>query len=250
MKPHRSSYWLNNEREQDPEAFDAQVREICHLYAQAPQLHEQGVHVISSDEKTGIQALERKAATKTMKPQHVELREFEYLRHGTQALMANFEVATGHIKLASLAATRTERDFAVHIEQSLASDPLGIWIFIVDQLNTHQSESLVRLVAERCGIKDDLGQKGKSGILKSMSSRAHFLQDKSHRIRFVYLPKHSSWLNQIEIWFSILVRRVLKRGNFTSVDHLRQRIFDFIDYFNETLAKPFKWTYKGRPLNV
>ena len=220
------------------------------MYEQAPQLHEQGVHVISSDEKTGIQALQRKAATKPMRPEQLERREFEYVRHGTQALIANFEVATGQVSYASLGHTRTESDFADHIERTLAVDPQGTWIFIVDQLNTHQSASLVHLVAERCDLNDDLGQKGKSGILKSMASRAQFLQDETHRIRFVYLPKHTSWLNQIEIWFSILVRRVLKRGDFTSLDHLRQRILDFIDYFNETLAKPFKWTYKGRPLNV
>lgn len=249
MKPHRSRYWLTNEAK-DPEAFDAQVSAICPLYEQAPQLHEQGVHVMSSDEKTGIQALERTAATQAMKPHQVERREFEYLRHGTQALIANFEVATGQVTYASVGARRTERDFRQHLEQTLASDPKGTWIFIVDQLNTHQSASLVRLVAERGELTDDLGQKGKSGILKSRASRTLFLQDETHRIRFVYLPKHTSWLNQIEIWFSILVRRVLKRGDFTSVDHLRQCILDFIDYFNQTLAKPFKWTYKGRPLNV
>ena len=132
----------------------------------------------------------------------------------------------------------------------MSIDPDGEWIFIADQLNTHKSESLVRLVAERCGIEVDLGIKGKSGILKSMPSRSAFLQDTSHRIRFVYTPKHTSWLNQIKIWFSVLVRRVLKRGNFTSVDQLRERILAFIDYFNQTMAKPFKWTYAGRPLTV
>ena len=83
-----------------------------------------------------------------------------------------------------------------------------------------------------------------------MASRSEFLADPTHRIRFVYVPKHTSWLNQIEIWFSMLVRRVIKRGNFTSTQDLRQKILDFIHYFNQTLAKPFKWTYTGRPLNV
>ena len=120
----------------------------------------------------------------------------------------------------------------------------------MDQLNTHKSESLVLLVAEVCGIDCDLGVKGKQGILKSQASRQAFLQDESHRIRFVYTPKHTSWLNQIELWFSILVRRLLKRGNFSSVKELRERILAFIDYFNQTMAKPFKWTYAGRPLQI
>jgi transposase len=185
-----------------------------------------------------------------MKPGFVERREFEYSRHGTQVLIANFEVATGKLVAPSVGPTRTEADFLAHISQTLSMDPQGEWVFIVDQLNTHKSESLVRLVAEQCGMDIDLGVKGKSGVLKSMPSRAAFLQDPTHRIRFVYTPKPTSWLNQIEIWFSILVRRVLKRGNFTSVDQLRERILAFIDYFNQTMAKPFKWTYAGRPLTV
>jgi hypothetical protein len=185
-----------------------------------------------------------------MRPGEVEAREFEYIRHGTQTLIANLEVATGRIIAPTVQATRTEADFAEHLRQTVATDPQGTWIFIADQLNTHQSETLVRFVAVACGIEDPLGVKGQSGILESMKTRAAFLQDSNHRIRLVYTPKHASWLNQVEIWFSILMRRVLRRGHFTSTEDLRQRLLDFIEYFNQTLAKPFKWTYAGRPLTA
>ena len=206
--------------------------------------------MISTDEKTGIQALERQHPTRPMKSGLEERREFNYERHGTQTLIANFEVPTGRGISPSIGQTRTEEDFVAHIEKTVNAEPQGTWIFIVDRLNTHQSESLVRFVAQQCGIEEELGVKGKSGILKSMKTRMRFLQDSSHRIRFVYTPKHTSWLNQVEIWFSILVRRLLKRGSFTSVEELRNRILSFIEYFNKTLAKPFKWTYAGRPLVV
>ena len=118
------------------------------------------------------------------------------------------------------------------------------------QLNTHKSETLVKLVAQTCGITEDLGKKERTGILKTMATRAAFLQDPSHRIRFVSTPKHCSWLNQVEIWFSILSRRLLKRGQFASTAELKRQILGFITHFNETLAKPFRWTYQGKPLVV
>jgi transposase len=242
-------YWLNAKPE-DPVTFAAQVTAVCEVYQNAPAIAEHGGHVISTDEKTGIQALERAAPTLPMRPGVVERPEYEYLRHGTQCLIANFDVATGEVVAPTVGPSRTEEDFAGHIAQTLATDPEASWLFIVDQLNTHKSEALVRLVAEACGIQEDLGEKEKRGILQSMSTRAEFLSDVSHRIHFLYTPKHTSWLNQIERWFSILVRRLLRRGNFTSVEDLRERILAFIAYFNKTMAKPFKWTYKGRPLTV
>ena len=242
-------YWLNAKPD-DPVVFADQVAAVCQVYQQARSFTQQGGHVMSTDEKTGIQALERAAPTLLMQPGVVERPEYEYIRHGTQCLIAHCNVATGEIIAPSIGATRTEEDFAAHIAQTIATDPEAPWIFIVDQLNIHQSETLVRLVAHACRIDEDLGEKEKRGVLKSMQTRAAFLSDGSHRIRFLYTPKHTSWLNQIEMWFSILVRRLLKRGNFTSVEDLRERILAFINYFNRTMAKPFKWTYTGRPLTA
>ncbi len=231
----------------DPQQFADQVTTVCAVYAAAPVLETLGIHVLSTDEMTGIQALERAAPTLPMQPGRVERREFEYLRHGTQSLIANFHVATGQVTAPSIGPTRTEADFAAHIAQTIAADPAAGYIFLVDQLNTHQSESLVRLVAAWEGYPDDVGVKGESGILESMTSRAAFLSDPQRWIQFVYLPKHTSWLNQIEIWFSILTRRLLKRASFTSTEDLRLHILAFIAYVNQH-AKPFRWTYTGRHL--
>jgi DDE superfamily endonuclease len=246
LQPHRKRYWLTPPAD-DPVALAQEIHRVCEVYEAAPTLHEQGVHVMSCDEMTGVQALERLHPSLPMLPGHVEREEFEYIRHGTQSLIANLEVATGQIIAPTIGPRRTEADFAAHIEQTIQTDPEACWIFVTDQLNTHQSETLVRLIAKHCGIQEELGIKGKSGHLASMATRAAFLSDPNHRLRFVYTPKHSSWLNQIEIWFSILVRRLLARLSCLSVQELRVRILAFIAYYNRTSNGAFHWTYKGPP---
>jgi hypothetical protein len=166
------------------------------------------------------------------------------------SFIVNFEVATGRVGLVSAGSTRTEQDYLQHIQRTVAAEPsVTKWHFIVDNLNIHQSESLVRYVAAQSDIPEaDLGDKGKAGVLQSVKSRAEFLANPDHRIVFHYTPKHASWMNQIEIWFSILVRKLLKRGNFTSRDDLKAKVLAFIDYYNRTMAKPFRWTYKGKAL--
>jgi transposase len=246
LQPHRSRYWLNADPE-DPEAFARQVDAVCDLYEQAGRLAEQGVHLVSTDEKTGIQALERLYPDIPPGPGRAQRREYEYTRHGTTCLIANLEIWCGWVIAPTLGPTRTEADFVAHAEQTVATDPEAGWVFIVDNLNTHQSEGLVRWVARTCGLEEDLGEKGRCGVLKSQASRAVFLSDAGHRIRFVYTPKHTSWLNQVEIWFSILVRKLLRRSSFCSLEGLRARILAFIDYFNRTMAKPICWLYSAKP---
>jgi len=249
LQPHRRKYWLNT-TEKDPQLFEQQVQIVCQCYMEAPELYVQHhTHTVSVDEMTGVQALERNAKTIPMKPGQPARIEFEYTRHGTLCLIGNWHVVLGQMIAPTIRPTRTEEDFCWHIHHTVATDSDAGWVFVVDNLNTHCSESLVRYVAKTEEIEEStLGQKDKAGILKSMATRQAFLSDRGHRIRFVYLPKHSSWLNQIEIVFGIVTRRVLRRGNFQSTEALKERLLDFINYFNRTFAKPFRWTYTGRPL--
>ena len=251
LQPHRSDQWLTT-KEKDPAVFQQQVEIVCQTYLDAPALYyQENTRTVSVDEMTGVQALERTAETIPMQPGKPERIEFEYTRHGTLCLIGNWDVVEGKMIAPTIGPTRTEKDFCQHITQTVATDPAATWRFVVDNLNTHCSESLVRYVAQVEEINpESLGKKGKSGILKSMQSRMEFLSDVSHRVHFIYLPKHSSWLNQIEIVFGIVQRRVLRRGNFKSLDDLEQRLWNFIGYFNRTFAQPFNWTFTGRPVKA
>jgi transposase len=250
LQPHKKRYWLNT-REKDPVVFRERVEAICDTYREAPALaRDQGTHTISTDEMTGLQALERSAPGQPMTYGRPERIESEYTRHGTLTLIGNFSVTTGELIAPTIGPTRTELDFVEHIARTVATDPEAGWVFVVDNLNIHGSEMLVRFVARACGIEEPLGRKNVRGILKSVASRQAFLSARSHRIRFVYTPKHSSWLNQIESVFGVIMRKVIRRGSFTSVDDLQDKLSNFIEYFNRVFAQPFRWTYTGRPLRV
>jgi hypothetical protein len=189
-----------------------------------------------------MQAIERDGATLPTQPDMVERREFNYIRHGTQVLTANLHLATGKLLTPTIQDRRTEADFVAHIRQTINTAPQTSWIFLCDQLNTHKSEALVRYVAESIGDTQDLGEKGKTGILKNMATRQTYLSNPEHRIRFLYTPKHCSWLNCVEVWFSILTTHVLKRGNFTSIADLQQKLTRYITYYNDHLAKAWNWS--------
>src|SRR6516225_3401577 len=232
----------------DP-AFETKCADICAVYKNVA-VSDESHRTVSIDEKTGIQALERIAPGLPLRPGKVERREFEYRRHGTQALIAAFDVTTGKVE-GVVGDTRTEKDFARFLRTLLSSAAANTkWDIVCDNLDIHLSESVVRLVARACRVKGSLGIKGKSGVLASKATRQAFLSQPEHRIIFHFTPRHASWLNQIEIWFSILARKLIRRGDFTSKQDLRTKIEQFIAYFNATMAKPFRWTMTAKPLTV
>ena len=239
LQPHRNRYWLNCKN--DPKK-KARITDICACHEHALQNPADAVYY-NLDEMTGIQALERIAKDIAMKPGKPRRVEFEYKRHGTTCLLAVRNVATGQVT-GWCNPTRTEDDTLKFIIDLIDMDPgCRQHHFICDNLNTHKSESLVLLVAAIEGDDQDLGVKGRRGILKNIASREKYLTDPSHEIVFHYTPKHASWINQIEVWFSILVRKLLRWISVKSVAQLNAKILEFIDYYNRTMAKAFRWRY-------
>ena len=249
LQPHKNKGWCFT-TEKDQELFQKQSQVVCDTYLDAPRrMADDNVCTISVDEMTSLQANEKRAPTKRPAPGQCGKEECQYTRHGTVCLTGNWDVVRGQFLLPTIELTRNNEDFAQHINRLLKTDLTKKgWVFVVDNLNTHCGEPLVRMVAEHLGIlQESLGTAEKHGILKNMESRRAFLSDASHSIRFVYIPKHSSWLNQIEVIFGMINRRVMRGGSFTSQDDLMNKLRAFTEYFNETIAKPMKWTFTGRP---
>ena len=247
LKPQLHKGWCFT-TEKDKELFDKQVSEVCQTYLSASlQSDACGTHTVCVDEMTSLQANERRASSKLPLPGQIGKRECQYTRHGTLSLTGSWDVTAGQLIHTTIAKTRTAEDFASHISKTVQSDPNGHWVFVMDNLNTHYGEPIVRKVAQLLGIDEStLGdKKRRKGILGSERSRKAFLTDKSHRIRFVFIPKHSSWLNQIEMVFGVIARRVMRNGNFIGVADLENKLQQFIDYFNRTFAKPISWKYDG-----
>lgn len=238
LQPHQSVYWLNSH---DPD-FCAIAKEVCGLYVQAPAFYQQGRLLLCCDEKTGMQILGRPFPTQPAEPGKPEKREFEYIRLGTRAMITTFVVATGEV-VWDLGPTRTNLDFRAHVLR-VAAHFRGMQKFdwLVDNLNTHMSLELCEVVAYLCGLPFRPKQ------LQTMAQRRAWLSDPGHKHVFHYLPVHGSWLNQVELFFSVLSRQFLRRGDFTSVKEFEERLWRYMVEYNQEKAHPYRWTYTGEPL--
>src|SRR5262245_22270894 len=238
LKPHKSIYWLNSH---DPD-FEAKAKAICSLYLDAPRLYRQGHLVLCCDEKTGMQVLDRAAPTRLAIPGHREKREFEYVRLGTRTLMGTFCVPTGEV-VWDLGQTRTSWDFRSHILR-VAKHFEGYKRFdwVVDNLNTHMGLELCEALAHLNGVAFEPKK------LQTMTQRQAFLSTPGQRHVFHYVPRHGSWLNQVELFFSVLTRQFLRRGAFKSLREFEKRLGDYLDEYNQEKAHPYRWTYTGEPL--
>lgn len=227
------------------ETFKKRVRLICLLILFHIENNNGTHHLFSVDEKTGMQAKQRKVVLPNKSGQ-VRRMEFEYIRHGTTSLMGGVNVATGKMQHYRIHPTRKEEDFVIFIDELCKQIPSTDKITILlDQLNIHKSELLVRWVATQIGYQGELGTKWYKGILKNQKSRMEFLEKQDHRIRFVYTPIHCSWLNPIENWFSKLQRHRLKNASFNSIQELETAIESYIPFANQWFGKPLKWKFMG-----
>ena len=238
LKPHKSVYWLNSH---DPD-FDTKAQDICGLYLNAQRFYGEGRLILSSDEKTGMQALGRPHPTIEAQPGKPAKVEFDYIRHGTRCLLSTFCVPTGKV-VWDLLPTRTSVDWAAHLRHVAGQFPnMKRTDWIVDNLNTHWSLDVCRLVAELCDLRIDEKQ------LRTGAQRRAFLTDESHKVVFHFTPIHGSWLNQVELFFGVLARRFLRRGVFGSMAEFEERLKAWLEKYNSQHAHPYQWTYAGKPL--
>jgi len=234
LKPHRVKEWMN--RKDDPE-FEPRAQKVKDVLVQAQQDPSPEKVTVSFDEKTGMQAKERIAPAQPMRPGQPVRLEFEYARHGTLVLFATMLVHSGEV----IARTRSNRTNPVTAEvmselfaELLEAGYKNIDV-VLDQLNTHWSVELVKVVARLCGLPEP-----PAAAIKKGPQRRAWLEEPNKPIVFYFTPKHASWLNPIEIWFSVLARKVLRRGSFRSTTDLEGKVHRFIEYFNHKLARPYK----------
>jgi hypothetical protein len=239
LKPHRSVYWL------DSHAPDFQVRaeEICQLYLAAPTLWQQHREVVlSTDEKTGILIRRRKHPTKACKPGQPRRREHEYVRLGSRHLSATFCVPTGQLAY-DLTQSHNGSDFVAHLLHAVEEMPKAErYHWVLDNNRTHSTPGVCACVAALSGIAFDAAK------FKTAKDRRAWLCDPEHKHVFHFTPVHGSWLNQVELFFSVFSRSLLRRDDFASVEAFLRRVEEWMDDYNSHKAHPYRWTYTGTPL--